>query len=321
MTTTAVELAFDRETEVRLTRVWRRLEASYGTVAAGEVGVRPHVSLAVFRESAPRSPELIVDRLTSMQPFPLNLASVDVFASDEGVVFLKPEHSEALVRAHHECMLALGDDVALVHPYYLPENWVPHCTMAIGVPPTTLNEVADRCRGASLFGSVQVSRVSVVRYQPTAELFTAQLTGGRAAVSQLARVQRRRATHDDFDTLFAINEAALRTYVEATFGPWDDTFQREQFARSDTGAHELFLHDETPIGFWLVSESATDVFLERLSLLPEYQGRGIGSELIRELQSRARQLRLPLRLRVFPVNPARHLYARLGFLVIGTTAS
>lgn len=51
-----------------------------------------------------------------------------------------------------------------------------------------------------------------------------------------------------------------------------------------------------------------------LQLLPAHQGRGLGSWAVAQAFQRAVELGKPeLRLRVFPENPARRLYDRLGF--------
>lgn len=53
-----------------------------------------------------------------------------------------------------------------------------------------------------------------------------------------------------------------------------------------------------------------------LQLLPGHQGRGLGAWAVRQAFRRAAELGKPeLRLRVFPENPARRLYQRLGFTV------
>jgi GNAT superfamily N-acetyltransferase len=131
-------------------------------------------------------------------------------------------------------------------------------------------------------------------------------------------IQRRGATPDDLEVLFAISKAALRSYVEATFGPWDEQFQRDLFLQTtDFATHEVFVREGTAIGFWSVIRSPESIDLDRLSLLPEFQGQGIGTALINELKREARKL--PIRLQVFPVNPAQRLYRRLGFQLVRTT--
>lgn len=71
------------------------------------------------------------------------------------------------------------------------------------------------------------------------------------------------------------------------------------------------------IGQWLVERRPDALFLARVMLAPAWQGRGIASALIRELQAEARAGGLPLTLQVWEENPARALYERLGFAVTG----
>jgi ribosomal protein S18 acetylase RimI-like enzyme len=53
---------------------------------------------------------------------------------------------------------------------------------------------------------------------------------------------------------------------------------------------------------------------------PEFQRRGVGSGLLRELMQEAQSSRLPLKLRVLKVNPAVHFYRRLGFAEVHSSA-
>lgn len=55
-----------------------------------------------------------------------------------------------------------------------------------------------------------------------------------------------------------------------------------------------------------------------LQLLPEMQGKGIGSAVVRHLIQHGAGLGLPVTLSVVPANPrAQRLYERLGFEVTG----
>ena len=64
-----------------------------------------------------------------------------------------------------------------------------------------------------------------------------------------------------------------------------------------------------------VKELADQIKLDQLFLLPEHQCNGIGTALVREILERARHLKVPVRLRVLRVNPAKRLYERMGFFV------
>ena len=61
-------------------------------------------------------------------------------------------------------------------------------------------------------------------------------------------------------------------------------------------------------------------YLLGLGLIPGFQGRGIGRRVMECLQSESRQLRLPLRLSTFRINPrALGFYLSLGFRITATT--
>lgn len=82
------------------------------------------------------------------------------------------------------------------------------------------------------------------------------------------------------------------------------------------GEFAVIEEDGNAIGRIYVAESATEIRLIDVALVPERRGQGIGRALISALQERASESKLPLRLRVEPYNPALHLYQRLGFEMI-----
>ena len=76
------------------------------------------------------------------------------------------------------------------------------------------------------------------------------------------------------------------------------------------------LVDGLAVGLLRVSERESAVFIDQVEIVPDYQGRGIGTALINDLLARGR----PVDLGVLKVNvDARRLYERLGFRVTGDT--
>jgi len=64
---------------------------------------------------------------------------------------------------------------------------------------------------------------------------------------------------------------------------------------------------------------AAEVFLADIEILPEWRGRGLGTAIVGAILADATTRGLPTSLQVLKVNPARRLYARLGFRVVAQT--
>jgi ribosomal protein S18 acetylase RimI-like enzyme len=127
----------------------------------------------------------------------------------------------------------------------------------------------------------------------------------------------RPATGDDYDFLWALLVDTLRPYVEATWG-WDEAHQRTRFRdHFDPARQGIILADGVAVGVFRVERREDSIFLSNIGITPAYQGRGIGTKLIQDLLEKATARGVPVELRVLKVNPARGLYERLGFAVIG----
>lgn len=132
-------------------------------------------------------------------------------------------------------------------------------------------------------------------------------------------VRLRSGTAGDAEFLFALFAAALGPYVERTYG-WDEADQRRRFAEATRPEeHQVVESEGRPVGCLKVRRLPGEIRLDRIFLLPEAQGRGIGSRLVGGVLEGAAEEGLPVRLRCMKVNPARRLYARLGFAVTGST--
>jgi len=75
------------------------------------------------------------------------------------------------------------------------------------------------------------------------------------------------------------------------------------------------------VGRVRVTRTATCIELPGIQILPRFQGHGIGTAIIENLQGEAAAAGLPVDLEVEKDNPdARRLYERLGFVHVGETA-
>lgn len=58
------------------------------------------------------------------------------------------------------------------------------------------------------------------------------------------------------------------------------------------------------------------IHIRQFQMLPQFQGKGIGAEVLRIVKRKAAQKHLPVTLNVLHKNPAKFLYLRQGFIVV-----
>lgn len=78
----------------------------------------------------------------------------------------------------------------------------------------------------------------------------------------------------------------------------------------------IMLHDQ-PIGLLKVGRFAHGLHIRQLQLVPECQRQGIGRKVIEQMQHKATKMGLAITLNVLLKNPAKSLYERVGFKVVG----
>ena len=130
----------------------------------------------------------------------------------------------------------------------------------------------------------------------------------------------RNAEVSDSDFAYETREKTMRNYVEQTWGQWNEYEARHQIDE-DIRLFRLSIIEQgrRAVGMMRIDEYSTHLAIDQLFLLPEYQGKGIGTALIHRVLARAKEMQVPVKLWVLRVNPAQSLYQRLGFVVCEET--
>jgi ribosomal protein S18 acetylase RimI-like enzyme len=125
----------------------------------------------------------------------------------------------------------------------------------------------------------------------------------------------RHATPDDSDALYALTRASLGPYIVGVYGPWDDAVQTE-FHRRWYDADRVWIIESADqlIGVLDYTFHEDHLDLSRITIHPDHQNRGVGTAVITDLLNEADRRGVPTMLQVFDINPALHLYERLGFV-------
>jgi ribosomal protein S18 acetylase RimI-like enzyme len=88
-------------------------------------------------------------------------------------------------------------------------------------------------------------------------------------------------------------------------------------ARYPDAVDQIVMSSDLPVGRILTAETPRALHLVDVALLPECRKHGLGSQLLRDLQRACARKAQTIVLYVACDNPARRLYARLGFVVVG----
>ncbi|SKA58475.1 GNAT family N-acetyltransferase [Enterovibrio nigricans] len=126
-------------------------------------------------------------------------------------------------------------------------------------------------------------------------------------------LSHRLASADDFDFLYELKKAAEGESVKRIWG-WDELVQQK--------IHNEELEDAVPqiiefngerVGCFLFQEREDHCYFSRFFILPECQGKGFGSHILKENIAAARECGKPLRLCYLRGNRVDVLYRRFDF--------
>lgn len=135
-------------------------------------------------------------------------------------------------------------------------------------------------------------------------------------------ISLRPANPDDKEFCRRVHRLAYRDVVVRQFGQWDDTLQDGFFEREWASLSlQVIEFDGEAVGCFSRDVRPEGISIDQIELLPQFQGRGIGTELLVQQLDEAKQLGLPVRLQVLLENRARSLYEKLGFTICGKTAT
>ncbi|MEK5520494.1 2'-5' RNA ligase family protein [Heyndrickxia sp. FSL W8-0423] len=155
---------FDRETEEYIKTIWKELsELSISSYAEEVRNRRPHLTLASYNAL---DEEKFIRRFTDFYEsefeLPVEMGSLGTFMNS-GLLFLAPTPSIELLEFHDRYHRSFADFADLSDSLYLPNKWVPHCTLANRLSLGKLKEALVYC--SQRMGKIQakICEVSIIK--------------------------------------------------------------------------------------------------------------------------------------------------------------
>ena len=121
-------------------------------------------------------------------------------------------------------------------------------------------------------------------------------------------------SHREFS--YQVKKAAMGGYITQIWG-WDEKVQKNLHDGDWRQKRpQIILYDNKPIGTIRIVSNEDCFDIEQFYILPEYQNKGIGSDLLKNILENANKAGLLTKLAVLKINPAISLYHRHGFEIV-----
>lgn len=165
----SVSLWLGEGAEARVRRIWQELaDAGVETFAGGPI--RPHVTLA-------HALELEVDpfvaalegRLDSYPAFDITFLGLGLFV-DSGILYLSVVMTGVLWTLHRDVFQLASAHGGRSSPYYRPERWTPHCTLAVGLTPEAMLNAVAACQKLPFPLTLSATRLGIIENPSEKEL-------------------------------------------------------------------------------------------------------------------------------------------------------
>lgn len=121
----ALVVFFDAEADTKVRELWRRIGSTFE--------YPPHLTFAIAGGIGPKVRAELREDLSRLWLPDLYLHTLGVFSTTENVLQLGAVVDGELLAVHSAIHDVLAGRVKDPQAYYLPGNWVPHCTLAHGM--------------------------------------------------------------------------------------------------------------------------------------------------------------------------------------------
>ncbi len=165
----AIVLYFDENSEIIIRDMWKLLYDNNINKLMHDSNSRPHITLAIYDEDLYDLDNFInsvEDYAKTLKPFKLIVSNIGMFNTNEGVAFLAPKVTGELLDIHYKLYEGLKQYAEFAWNYYIPDNWIPHCTIAIELSKEKLLQSIEVLSDIFSPFDITIEKLGIVKFSP-----------------------------------------------------------------------------------------------------------------------------------------------------------
>lgn len=165
----AIEIIFDSKSERQIIHLMKNLDANEIENCLRKFQTTPHIALSVSDEIDIEKTIGIIERINISQ-FTIPLYGLGTFQGINNIIFLLPKVTMELLafqKTLHCQLLKYSDS----WNYYYPDNWVPHCTVAMDIAEDQFLNAFRILRDNMEPISARVEKIRLIKFHPEEILY------------------------------------------------------------------------------------------------------------------------------------------------------
>lgn len=165
----AVELYFDKESNNHIRNILNFLKNN--NIPLDEK-TEPHISLALYNDLYDENKFLkeLYDFSLNIQSFKISFSSIGIFLTEESVLFFAPVVTKNLLNIHKKYHNTFSQYNYNTIEYYKPNNWVPHCTIAMNLTESQLTNAVEKIKDIFIPFSCNIVGIGLLKFLPNKKI-------------------------------------------------------------------------------------------------------------------------------------------------------
>jgi ribosomal protein S18 acetylase RimI-like enzyme len=124
----------------------------------------------------------------------------------------------------------------------------------------------------------------------------------------------RRATEKDLEFLIWLRQETMAEHLKSAGMEVDEENHLSRIKHQFEHAKIILLKNQK-IGLLKLIETDTEIEILQIQIMPDYQNKGIGKDIIQSIIENSSIKKIPVKLSVLKTNKAQNLYKTLGFAI------